>query len=793
MPSFLRICFLLCFTGPSSIIFSQADGWPILQKQWKASWIQVPGEPSTEYGVYLFRKQFDISTVPSTYLLHISADNRYKLFVNDTLVSLGPARGDITHWNYETADIAPFLHDGRNIIAVIVWNEAQWRPEAQISYRTGLIIQGSTDAEKNINTDTSWKCTRDSSYRPLQVKIPNTYYVAGPGEVVNMPVHPHDWKKTDYNDASWKNAAIILPGNPKNIMGAFGIPVGWLLVPSSIPQMELTTQRLSKVRDSKGVTVPSSFPATRSSFIVPANTKATILLDQGYLTNAYPTITFSGGKAASVSLEYAETLYKNYPSKGNRNETEAKQFVGRKDSIISDGNSNQQYTPLNWRTYRYVQLSVVTREEPMMIDDLYGTFTGYPFKYNAVFEADDPELKPIMETGWRTARLCAFETYMDCPYYEQLQYIADARIQCMISLYNSGDDRLVKNAIRLIDQSRQPEGITYSRHPSYSPQFIPPFSLWYVGMLHDYWMYGSDTAFVKSKLSGARQVLEYFHSNQRSDGSVANVPYWMFTDWVNTSGWVDGAAPSGADSSSSVIDLQLLLAYQAAAEIEQRSGIKEYAALYKKYASQLKKTIRKKYWVATKGLYADRIEKDLYSQHANALAILTGILSGNEATSVAKKILSDTSLAPASIYFKYYLHSALIKAGLGNNYIKWLDAWRENLKMGLTTWAEDPDIDKTRSDCHAWGSSPNIELLRTVLGIDSDAPGFNKIRITPHLGALNNAKGAMPHPKGTIAVEYEKKNKKWFVNIEIPAQTSGALVWAGKSHQLKAGKNKFNF
>ena len=789
----LRISLLFLFIAFSKINIAQSGDPGILQKQWKAAWIQVPGESKDGYGVYLFRKKLDLDSRPATFRIHVSADNRYKLFVNEKMVSLGPARGDITHWNYETVDIASFLQQGSNIISAIVWNEAQWRPEAQISFRTGFIVQGATDAEQNINTGPEWKCIRDNSYQPLQVKIPNTYYVSGPGEQVTMSAHPREWKKSDFNDASWKNAEIIFPGNPKNISGAFGIPVGWLLIPSEIPQMELIVERLKQVRSAKGITVPSSFPADKSPFAIPANTKATILLDQGYLTNAYPTLTFSGGKEASISLGYAESLYTNYPSKGNRNETEGKDFVGRTDSIISDGSATQQYTPLSWRTYRYLELRISTKQEPIVIDDLYGTFTGYPFKYNAVFESGNPELKTIMETGWRTARLCAFETYMDCPFYEQLQYIADARIQAMVSLYNSGDDRLVKNAINIMDHSRQPEGITYSRHPSYSPQFIPTFSLWYVGMLYDYWMYGKDTAFIKNKLPGARQVLNYFRNYQRSDGSLVNVPYWMFTDWVETKGWVEGVAPSGADSTSSNIDLQLLFAYQVAAEMEAKSGMKEYAALYNKNAAQLKSTIRKKYWDASKGLFADRIEKDQYSQHANALAILTGVVDGKEATAVAKKILSDTSMASASIYFKYYLHRALIKAGLGNDYINWLGAWRENLKMGLTTWGESPDIDKTRSDCHAWGSSPNIEFLRTVLGIDSDAPGFSRIRITPHLGSLTNARGEIPHPKGKIAAAYEKNNNKWSVTINLPQESTGSLVWAGKSYPLKPGKNVYTF
>jgi hypothetical protein len=188
-------------------------------------------------------------------------------------------------------------------------------------------------------------------------------------------------------------------------------------------------------------------------------------------------------------------------------------------------------------------------------------------------------------------------------------------------------------------------------------------------------------------------------------------------------------------------------------------------------------------------LFADRPEKDLFSQHANTLAILTGMLSGAEATAVAKHILSDTTLAPASIYFKYYLHQALVKAGLGNDYLNWLGTWRENIKMGLTTWGESPEISSTRSDCHAWGSSPNIEFFRTVLGIDSDAPGFSKVKIAPHLGDIEDIGGEMPHPRGSVAVKYSHADGNWNMNVNLPAGVSGSFVWKGKTYPLKAGAN----
>lgn len=761
----------------------------ILQKQWKALWIAVPGEQPGGYGVYLFRKNIDLPSKPGTFIIHVSADNRYKLFVNGKMVSLGPARGDILHWNFETVDIAPFLDAGNNIIAAQVWNDGDFRPEAQISFRTGFIVQGATAAEQLVNTNSSWKCVRDSGYKPLRVTMP-TYYVAGAGEMIDMNAHISNWEGSKYNDSLWKMAQPIFPGNPKNILGGYGTPNGWLLVPSGIPQMELKQQRLMQVRKAEGVTLPSSFPANKASFIVPANTVATILLDQSFLTNAYPTLIISGGKNAALSLSYAEALFTKYPAKGNRNEIDGKIVVGRKDSIISDGSKAQSFTSLYFRTYRYIQLRVTTKEEPLIIDDLYGTFTGYPFRYNARLESGDNEMNKIIEIGWRTARLCAVETYTDCPYYEQLQYIGDTRIQGLVSLYNSGDDRLLKNALNQMDNSRQPDGVTLSRHPSYTPQYITTFSLWYIGMLHDYMMYGKDSSFIKDKLEGERGVLNYFRHYQQANGSLKDVPYWTFTDWVNGFGWKEGVAPVGKDGNAALMDLQLLWAYQLAADLENKIGMKANASLYQQYSEQLKKTIREKYWDSNRKLFADRAEKDLFSQHANALAILTGTTTKDEATEIGKKLFTDTSLAPASIYFKYYLHQALTKAGYGNNYLDWLDKWRENINMGLTTWAEISDVDKARSDCHAWGASPNIEFFRTILGIDSDAPGFSQVKIEPHLGAIKNISGEIPHPDGKISVQYSNSNGKINSVIILPEKVTGRIVWNGKAYPLKAGKNE---
>ena len=437
---------------------------------------------------------------------------------------------------------------------------------------------------------------------------------------------------------------------------------------------------------------------------------------------------------------------------------------------------------MTYRTFRYVRLTVKTEAEALTLQDFKSVFTGFPFQAKAALKTDNPLIPQLLDVGFRTARLCAMETYMDCPYYEQLQYIGDARIQALVSMYYAGDERLVRQALDHMDHSRIAEGITLSRYPTDLHQQIPTFSLWYIGMLHDYLRYGKDPSFLKNKLSGMRGILDYFSRFEGTDGTLQNIPYWTFSDWVNA--WPRGIAPVGPSGRSAVIDFQYVWILQNAAEIERYFGYPELAARYEAKVKALKPVLHKLYWDAARGLYADTEVHDKFSQHANSLAILAGFDAGG----VSSKLLTDKDLAPASIYFKYYLHLALTKAGQGNDYMKWLDKWKENIDMGLSTWAETSDISTSRSDCHAWGASPNIEFFRIVLGVDSDAPAFAKVKIEPHLGELKEVEGIVPHPQGEIQVQY----KSGSASITLPGTVNGTFVWQGKKYPLKAGKNSIN-
>lgn len=784
-----KVCTTLLLAFVSLIPVSAAINPELLTRAWTAQWISVPGASGFDYGVYHFRRAFDLPSKPASFVVHVTADNRYQLFVNGERVSVGPARGDLYHWRYETVDLAPHLKAGKNVLAAVVWNYSSYAPEAQITYETGFLLQGDGAAERVANTGKLWKGITDKAFSvaPIPRDELAEYFAVGPGDRIDGAKYPWGWEQPDFDDSRWLPVKVGPPGAPRDAQDA---PSRWMLVPRNIPVMEEKPLRLAKVRQAAGINAPAEFPEKSGHLEIPAHTKARLLLDQSYLTTAYPELRVSQGKGSTVSLRYAEALFlPNRRDKGNRNEVEGKRFLGYGDVFLPDGGAHRLFRPLYWRTYRYVELKIETADEPLIIEDLSGIYTGYPFVRKSRFEGGPEELQKILDVGWRTARLCAHETYMDCPYYEQLQYEGDTRVQSLISLYTTGDARLMRNAIELLDSSRTAEGATYSRAPSRLQQYIPPFSLWWIGMVHDYWMYQDDPALVRRMLPGVRAVLAFFAARQKDNGSLRAMPWWNFIDW--TKQWADGVPPTPADGSSAPLDLQLLLAYRWAAEMEEVLGSESVAEDDRDSEDQLRSAVRTLYWSSGRKMFADTPDGTEFSQHTNALAILADVNTGAEAKDLIERILEDKSLVPCSIYFRHYLHSALNKAGAGDRYLDLLGPWRTMLEHGLTTWAEQED--PARSDCHAWGASPNYELFRTVLGIDSAAPGFRRVLIRPFLGKLSRAAGSIPHPKGEIRVKLALDGNKLDAEVTLPAGTTGEFDWHGAKKELTAGANHVTF
>lgn len=743
------------------------DGEMIHDGRWPASWIISEGADKT-YGVYMFRKSLDLAAVPETCIVNVSADSRYKLYVNGAFVGGGPAKCDVANWSFDTFDLATYMHTGKNAVSALVWNLEENNPVAVMSIgKPGFLLQGNGQAEQDINTGRQWKAMRCNAYSPEPVKV-RGYYAAGACDRMDSSVYPWGWQDEDFDDSTWAEAVTVSKAATK---GARDYNY-WQLVPRPIPPMEIK-------------------PAGNIKFdpvTVPGQTSIDILLDAGVLMTGYPQVRFSGGKGAQITITYAEAPYEGPGyKKGRRDVTEGKDFIGYSDVIVADGGNDRCFEPLWWRTWRYLKITVKTLDEPVTLDGVTADSSMYPFEKVSTFSAPGaPELDKMLEIGWRTARLCAHETYMDCPYYEQLQYFGDARIQELVTLYNTRDTCMVRNLVEHGRQSMTAEGLTTSRYPEHILQIIPPYSLVWINICHDLWMYRGEEAYLAGLLPATRSVLHFFSSHLDEEGLLGGVPYWNFCDWT---GWKSGVLPFDASGKSAYMDLMHLLALKDAAEMERVMGSAAIAEEYEALIRKIGASVRKKYWDGSRRLFANNTAKDSFSQHVNALAILADLVEGEQAKSLMNRIMDEKDITPCTIYFRFYLQMAMAHSGCGDRLLDDLGVLRDQMDLGLTTWAEMPE--PSRSDCHAWGASPNIEFHRMVLGIDSAAPGFRKVRIAPCPGHLKEASGSIPHPDGDVKVSWRLGNDgRISAEIELPEGTTGTFVWHCKSRRLKAGNNR---
>jgi alpha-L-rhamnosidase len=783
------------------VLSISAQSHNIRDRQWPSEWIAPPNTELSAYGVYFFRKQITLDILPEKLIIHVSADNRYKLYINGKEILKGPARSDSRHWYYESVDLRPYLQLGKNTLSALVWNQGEYKPVAQHSERTGFIVQSDTlTLTKNqplpfslFNTDKTWKVHKAEAYTPTSTDNSAklwAYVVVGSGDAVNGRKELWGWNENSFDDSKWSNARPLESGMPVGC----GSGASWHLLPSIIPQMEEVNQRFSSIRRTTCEISPDWIKGKTSLTIQPF-TKCTILLDQSVLTVGYPIFITSGGKDAKIELEYAEALIDDNRQKGNRNDVEGRKILGYTDQFIADGSNNRMYTTLWVRTFRYLQITVETSDQALVINDFYSKSSTFPFMRKANISSSDTRLSQVMDVGWRTARLCAGETYFDCPYYEQLQYVGDTRIQALISMYMAGDDRLVRKAIDDLYNSMTPEGLTQSRYPSYVLQVIPPFSLFWVYMVHDYHMHRNDEAFVKKYLPAVKQVLYWYEQKIDAKKSMlGGMPWWNFGDWTEEwdydAAYGIGGNPEGhRDGNSALITLQYAHALQKASEMMKYYGDTHHSLKYQNLAQKLVAGTKMQSYDTKRGMFSDSPKKIQYSQQTNIFAILTdAVPTLKEKQNLLQKVLTDTSLIQTTFYFKFYLTEAMVKAGMGDMYYSCLTPWYNMLDIGLTTFAEKPE--PVRSDCHAWSASPNYHILSVICGVKPLTSGFKSVLIKPALGDLQFINATIPHDKGNIIVDLKRKGEGIIADLTLPNQLDGIFEWKGKKVILKPGKNE---
>lgn len=767
----------------------------------KAAWIWHPSKTTGDMAVLRFVNEFEADAATET-RFHVSADQRYELRIDDELVSLGPDRSDIDHWSFASYNVS--LEPGPHRLEIIVWWIGEKAPTAQLTYRGGFILAAEGELAHLLNTGSEHWTVADVTAWSFEQR---------PGDVGTMMVGAYptiDGKRWfDTTVPAVKPAVVLGPLEDSQWCSA---RAGWKLHPSDLPDQMRTgirPGRIIAVIDG-GLSPEDALQARdlnhpdvaawqqllvdpQRSLQVPGGTTVSVLWDLEDYYCGYNQAVLSGGSDSELSMIWAESLFERPASqwskhKGPRDERIGKYFRGTRDTFANDGGARRAYSGPWWRAGRYVLLTVRTASEPLTIDGLRVRETRYPLENLGQFECDDPSVTAVQSFCLRGLQMCAHETFMDCPHYEQLQYIGDTRLQalCMYTLID--DPRLPRRTLQIFDWSRWMHGYVNSAYPA-GPQMISTFPLYYVMMVRDYAFWRDDMESVHQTMIGVRATLEQYMHLRRSDGLLDTLPGWPFVDTVPE--WIDTIyGPDPKKGANAIVNLLYAYALQKAAELEDIFGETEMATRNRRLADQTAQEVLKRFWVRERGLFADDVAKTTFSQHAQILALLTSSVAPAQRQPLFEKILGCTDLAQAQpMYWMFYLFELFHEFGRGDLLLAKMGIWKDLIKTGLKTPPEM--FEPTRSDCHGWGSHPLFHLQATIAGIRPAAPGFAKVDISPSPGPLRSIRSRVPHPKGFVEVHVSfAQDGSCIASVDLPAGICGTFRWGEKNAALHPGRQQ---
>jgi len=785
--------------------------FPDSSERWPACWIFAADRKTPCFHFYRLRFEIEIDAeIP----VWVTADQRFILFLDDAEVARGPERGDPFNWHFAKSDL--YLRKGSHVLSALVWSlDQNDAPAAQMTRGHGFLLAANGELEKRLSTGlAAWETRPAEGIQPRQDYTNQAAFLAG----CNFDFEGASIQKEQASpDSNWTTPETGFPAQEVLTSLNWGNAQHLLLRPSDLPPMLSEPFRSPIVRHiDESLFLPEKSQSTVEEIKhlpeevdswkdllasgypleIPAHTRRRVILDFEEYLCAFTRLQTSGGKGALISIGWAESLFHSFEYdgvKGHRDKIESKSFHGRTD-LFHPTKGICRFPALWWNCGRYVQVTVETMGDALSIQALNFEETRYPMEREDQLETGLSNWNAIANIMWRTLQMCAHETYMDCPYYEQLQYGGDTRVQMLVTYAGTRDARLPRKTLRSFAASIQPNGLTQSRFPCHSAQVIPQFSLYWIAMLHDFTLWRGEMDYIRQFLPAARRVLDAFISRIDGRDRLHTPDGWNWVDWtvewrLNGRGPESGHPPLDDSRLSGINHLHFIYIAGLAADLERWLGEAVFAERLERIRHSLMEKTREVFWNKKKGLFADTPSHTSFSQHAQCFAILSGLLDKGTKSSLLQRMLSDPSLAQATVYFKHYVFESMWACGQGGLVTEHLDYWKELQSKGFRTTIERPD--PSRSDCHAWGAHPIFHLHASVGGIRPTQPGFEKFVIAPAKKLPRHFRSVLPHPKGELRMELSRMGDSLQVQLEIPEETSGEFRWNGTTRSVKPGSERF--
>lgn len=695
----------------------------------KTNYITMKGDFFTQ-GIYEFSKKVCLEK-GDKYNINIYTTERYILKINGKYICEGPCKShEYVHY-YDSVETDAFV-SGENEIKIIVMHIIEDKNFSSVfKVRKPMVIFEAVSESQRIVTDDSWICRKSNR---LEL-VPGRWPFVAPFENMDF--------SGGYTDFEIETAGgfDFEKGRETDV----GIAVSPLLDPRPIPMI---------------------YPGEERDFTVVRKGDGFIELDAGKYTVAK--MEFLIAKESQVKIIYSE----RYEHEGGQKERDDISGYLRGGDLgycdcVKTGDKDETYSPFWYRAFRFIRVEADNPEAALK--SIKARLWHYAIDKDGNFECSDSAYNKMQEISMNTMLCCTNEVFMDCPYYEQLQYGMDATIEMAVWRRMTGDTRLAKKCIEEFAASQQDSGLILAQYPSARKQIIPGFSLFWIFMLSDYLDWTRDISFVKRFLGNMEKNLEYFDRVLSPEGLVTRGMYWDFVDWVPQ--WKNAEPILEKGKVITVYSMYYAYALLLAADICEKVGRSGMGEDYKKRYEKIKTAIKEHCFDKERGLYRDSTD-GAYSMHAIIWAVLAEIETGEAADTLLSHI-NDADVRKSSFSMNFYLFRAFEKCGKVGEIFKNLGGWQKMIDMHCTTWCENPD--NPRSECHGWSSAPLYEFSSNILGVKV---GFNEeIAISPYMPEnLTYAKGTVPTRFGNVEVSWTRDGGKSNINVKAPQGVEKKLI-----------------
>ena len=764
---------------------------------WQSQWIWM--DETIESDVMLTRRSFDLDQTPREAWLRITASSKYQLYLNGGYICQGPARSAPHNQSYDILDVTGLLREGKNTIAIRVHHQAGKRSYHH-SGRAGLLAQLdiSSNARKlTLVSDATWKVAPDFSWDNEAPRI-NRFQLAV-NDRVDMRRQIKGWNEPGFDDASWSIAKPLMrtvgwPAPQKNARAQTLTPPWTSLVPRDIPYLleadekavnllaamqidELVSEKqkgilsinpipLSEQIDERIANVLPAYQNEGEPLVIPAlDTPGTwlLLFDFGMVLNGMAKLDIEGDSGTIVDILGAPYLLDNQFT----HKTVDSDF---RDRVVLSGDRDI-WEATYVKPIRYMGIVVQSGKKPIKLYAAGIHHIAYPFERKGYIHAmDAPWVEQYMEASDRTIQVCTMDAYTD-NYRERRQYAQTGYYAALGNQWIFGDLALQRRYLIQVAQEQEANGMM----PAYAPLagddymvIMDANCLWIRG-LHNYFLYSGDTATIKVLLPAAEKLMSLLHSNTNSLGLLDQPPYAY---------WLDHAL-NDRRGANFCLNGHYLGALEDFAQI--LGWLNEQGEeVYQARADLLRKSLRIHFWDNEQKLFSDALingeRSDMFSEHANAMALAMNIATTVQVESIAKQLLTSddhnfikrksgmTMVTPAMSYF---LHKGLCNHGyIEESFLMFRERFDRMLAPNTngTLWEEwwldgtgrsgTMQKGRTRSDAQTESAFPPALFAEYLLGIRPVMPGMQKIELFRSHSGLRQVEGTIPSPEGKLFVRW---------------------------------------